>query len=90
MIELSAKVINEIKKAHNENEIKSIINDAIAYLRKTDHYSSLSRRKFTFNLMVVLRYSKLKEHISKDEMPNLEKALNIIIELRKQDKEILF
>jgi hypothetical protein len=40
--------------------------------------------------MVVLRYSKLKEHISKDEMPNLEKALNIIIELRKQDKEILF
>ncbi len=45
-------------------EIKRIIYDSIAYLQKRDHYSGRSKRKFTFNLMVVLKYSKLKEHTS--------------------------
>lgn len=90
MVELSTQVINEIKKAKNEIEIKRIIYDSIAYLQKKDHYSGLSKRKFTFNLMVVLKYSKLKDHIPKNEMPNLEKALEIIIDLRNRDTEILF
>lgn len=90
MVELSTQIIREIKKAQNEIEVEKIVYDSITNLQKKNNYSSRSKRKFTFNLMVVLKYSKLKEHIPQNEITNLEKAIEIVIDLRNRDIENIF
>jgi hypothetical protein len=90
MVELTTHVINEIKGAQGETDIKRIILRAVDDLQNKNNYSGRSKRNFLINTIVALRYLKLEQVVLESEIPNIDKAIEIFEALRGKEYGKLF
>jgi hypothetical protein len=60
MVYISETIINQVKDAKNEEEVKTIIDKCISGLR-IKHENGRIDKKYTRNILVALKYYRTKE-----------------------------
>lgn len=89
MVEFSSEIINQIKGANDDRQLRTIIEGSIQSLgaRKVNTFNS--KRKFLINMIMALRYVRA-EGLPSNASRNVTKAIEIIESLRDQDHGNLF
>lgn len=78
MVYISETIINQVKGAKSEEEIRAIIDKCISGL-KIKHENGRIDKKYTRNILVTLKYYKAKE-----SEPGTLSNINVAIEIAKK------
>ncbi len=89
MVEFSYKIINQIKGAHDDDQLRTIIENSIQKLgeRKVNRFNA--KRKFLMNMILALRYERA-EGLPAHESGNVTHAIEILENLRDKELSNLF
>ncbi len=89
MVEYSHTIIMQIKAATDEKALEDIISASIRDLQSKRRNGSTAKRGFILNLVMTLRCVKAEE-VSLHEVNNVNKAIEILENKRKNEQANLF
>lgn len=88
MVDFSYEIINQIKDATDNTDVKGIIEKSIDSLSVKNRLAN-SRRKYMLNMTMALRYIKA-EGLNRKATANVDYAIEVFEVLRKKDCSHLF
>lgn len=88
MVYISETIINEVREAKNDQEIRQIIDKCVLGL-KGKNGSGRIDKKYTRNILMALKYYKSKE-IEASALENVTAAIDIVKNLHAQGTENLW
>ena len=83
MVDYSYEIINQIKGAKDDSDVKIIIGNSI----QKQNFKDI--RRFMMNIVMALRYVKA-DGLDPKALQNVDTAIEVIEELRKQEYGNLF
>ena len=88
MVYISETIINQVKNAKSEEEVRVVIDKCISGLKIKQENGRIDK-KYTRNILVALKYYKTKES-SPGTLSNINVAIEVIKKLHTQAMEDLW
>lgn len=89
MVDYSYKIIDQVKGAMDDRHVKIIIENSFQEENFKNINGFTAKRKLMMNTMMALRYVKA-EGLDPKALQNIDTAIEVIEQLRKQEYDNLF